>query len=425
MNKYQFLAPNTLGLPHYVVKFGRISFIILLIMVSFLFLPWQQTIQGEGVIIAQEPTERAYSVLSTIDGFIKEFYVSENQFVTKGTPLFQMIDLDDHYIEKLRKIEINIKEQMLNTQEEVLLLKERHSNLKKYLTVGLTVYVEKLSQIQDKIISLQLKQVSLAKSHGIEMLNFQRIKTLYKEGIQSKRTSETAENTEVKAYAELEKNRVDIEIENKNTTILENEKDKFLTDTQNKIKSLEALILSSKNKLASLQEKSQLQSMNISRYKTSKAYAPKDGYVVRLYENDSNKFIKKGEKILYFSPKITEKTLLLKVSDFNMPLMKEGLKVRIMFYGWPALQVPGWPTIKFGTFGGVIKSVDHISHEKGFYYAYVVEDPSEPWPSSDVLRVGTQANGWVRLHTVPIWYQMWRLMNALPPEMLTPAKGQK
>ena len=207
--------------------------------------------------------------------------------------------------------------------------------------------------------------------------------------------------------------------------IIKNEKDKFLNDTENKVKSLESLILSSKNKLASLQEKQQLQSMNISRFKTSKVYAPKDGYVVRLYENDSNKYIKKGEKILYFSPKVTQKTLLLKVSDFNMPLIKEGLKVRIMFYGWPALQVPGWPEIKFGTFGGLIKRVDPISHEKGFYYAYVVEDPNEPWPATDVLRPGTQAKAWVRLHTVPIWYQMWRLMNALPPEMLTPGKGQK
>jgi len=109
-----------------------------------------------------------------------------------------------------------------------------------------------------------------------------------------------------------------------------------------------------------------------------------------------------------------------------MPLIKEGLKVRIMFYGWPALQVPGWPSIKYGTFGGIIKKVDPISHEKGLYYAYISEDPDEDsWPSSDVLRPGTQATGWVRLNTVPIWYQMWRLMNALPPEMKTPIKGEK
>lgn len=423
MNNYKFTVSDTLTLPKLVKSFGRTTFIVFLIIVGFLFLPWQQTIKGKGTLIAYEPTERPYTVLATIDGFIKKFYVTEDQYVRKGTALFEMMDLDEQYIEKLRMIETNIEDQIANTEEKILLSKEKYSNTKEYMKVGLNVYEQKLSQTKDKITSLGLKQVSLEKNHAIEILHYKRIKSLFHEGIQSKRTYESAENSKVKAYAELEKNRVDIEIEKKNINIIDNEKNKFLNDTKNKLKSLETLILTSKNKLASLKEKLQLQSMNISRYETSKAYAAKDGYVVRMYQNDTNKLIKKGEKILFFSPDVGVRTLLLKVSDFNMPLLRAGLRVRIMFYGWPAMQVPGWPEVKFGTFGGVIKRVDPISHVEGFHYAYVTEDPNDPWPASDILKLGTRANVWVRLEHVPIWYQLWRLMNALPPKMGTQPAG--
>ena len=103
-----------------------------------------------------------------------------------------------------------------------------------------------------------------------------------------------------------------------------------------------------------------------------------------------------------------------------MPWIKEGLPVRIMFYGWSALQISGWPKIHYGSFGGIIKKVEQVSHEKGFYYAHVVEDPAEPWPNGNELRIGTQSSAWVRLSTVPIWYAIWRSLNALPPQMRHP-----
>ena len=160
----------------------------------------------------------------------------------------------------------------------------------------------------------------------------------------------------------------------------------------------------------------------IARYETSSVVSKKDGFVMRILENDKNTYIKKGQPIIRFSPDVNTSTLLLKVSDFNMPLMKEGLPVRIRFYGWPVLHIPGWPVIRFGTFGGIIKKVDPILHEKGAYYVYVVEDPNEPWPSNEKLRVGTGATAWVALSRVSIWYELWRLMNAFPANMVTAGK---
>ncbi len=100
-----------------------------------------------------------------------------------------------------------------------------------------------------------------------------------------------------------------------------------------------------------------------------------------------------------------------------MPLLHKGAQVRIMFYGWPALQISGWPKISFGSYGGIVYKSEYGKFEQKYYYAIVVEDPQEAWPDAQVLRIGTRADVWVRLNTVPLWYQLWRLMNALPPQI--------
>lgn len=403
-----------------VKKIWLFSSIVVSLLIMALFLPWQQTVQGEGVVIAYDPTQRDYPVLATMDGFINEFYVNENQFVKKGTKLFTMVDLDKEYLNKLKIIEGSSKDQYNNSKIQINNYQDTKKNLDQYLAVGLNVYQQKYEQTKNKIDSLKLKKISLEKKHEIEKSNYERTKLLHADGIESKRNLEVRENSYIEANVELKKISIDLDIEQNDLDILVNEREKFLKETENKIKLLDNDTLSSKNTLQSLGQSVQTNSVNVSRYTSGEVIAEKDGYVVRIFQNDKNKLIKMSERILHFAPKVTTKSLLLKVSDFNMPLIKEGLPVRIMFYGWPALQISGWPEIRFGTFAGIIKRVEQTSREKGFYYAQIVEDPKEPWPKGDSLRIGTQATVWARLETVPIWYQIWRLMNALPPKMVTP-----
>lgn len=403
-----------------VKRIWLFSSIVVSLLIMALFLPWQQTVQGEGVVIAYDPTQRDYPVLATMDGFINEFYVNENQFVKKGTKLFTMVDLDKEYLNKLKIIEGSSKDQYNNSKIQINNYQDTKKNLDQYLAVGLNVYQQKYEQTKNKIDSLKLKKISLEKKHEIEKSNYERTKLLHADGIESKRNLEVRENSYIEANVELKKISIDLDIEQNDLDIIKNEREKFLKETENKIKLLDNDTLSSKNTLQSLGQSVQTNSVNVSRYTSGEVIAEKDGYVVKIFQNDKNKLIKMSERILHFAPKVTTKSLLLKVSDFNMPLIKEGLPVRIMFYGWPALQISGWPEIRFGTFAGIIKRVEQTSHEKGFYYAQIIEDPKEPWPKGDSLRIGTQATVWARLETVPIWYQIWRLMNALPPKMVTP-----
>ncbi len=425
MIDYKFSALDNVKLNPLVRKMWLFSSVIFFLLVAMLFLPWQQTVEGKGTLMASDPMQRDYTIAASIDGFIDEVYVKENQFVKKGTKLFTIVDLDKKYKERLESIKNSSLGQYKNSQTQVENFKVKRQNLEEFYKTGLSVYEQRDKQTKNKIESLELKKISLAKNHEIEKLNYARTKLLYEEGIESKRNVEVLENRFIKADAELKKIDIDIEIEKNTLTIRQEEKKKFANETQNKIKLLDNSQLSLEIRLKSLSQDIQKNSSNITKYNSGEVVAQKDGYVVRIYQNDKHKFIKKGLKVMLFSPKVTKKSLMLKVSDFNMPLIKEGLPVRIRFYGWPALQISGWPTIQYGTFGGVIEQVEASSHEKGFYYARVGEDSHEVWPKGNDLRIGTQATVWVRLDTVPIWYQLWRLMNAFPPQMITPIIEKK
>ena len=420
MNKHKFTALNRVELHPNIKKIWTITSVIVLILGAMFFLPWQQTVRGEGTLVAFDPTQRDYTITASFNGVIEKFHVQENQFVKKGTPLFSMVDFDKNYVNKLERISASLEQQLNNTKDEIQNLKEKRDNGSIYLKEGVDVYIQKYKQAQDKIQSLAFKKVALKKNYEVSTLNLQRIKLLFDDGIESKSTYERVQNIQIQTKSQLEKVDIDLAIEKRNLDIINTEKRKFLSEADNKVKGHDNQILSAQNRLESLEQSLHHNTIEVSRYNSGEVVAEKDGYVVRLFKNDKNGFIRTGEPILHFAPLVAERSLLLKVSDFNMPLIKEGLPVRIMFYGWPSLQISGWPKIQYGSFGGIIKKVEQVSHEKGFHYAHVVQSANEPWPKGEELRIGTQASAWVRLKTVPIWYEVWRSMNALPPKMLHP-----
>jgi len=388
-----------------------------------LFLPWQQTVHGIGTLTALDPTQRDYHIVATVDGFIEEFYVQENQFVKKGDKLFRMRDLDADYQNRL----ISIREKSIQKyKNEMVKLKNLQESLKgqqKIFKIGVEIYDKKIAQLENSLIALKEREVALKNRSEIEKINYQRSQSLYKDGIESKRDLELKQSRYLSTKAEYQKAITDIKNILHELDIAKKEQTKFISEMALKINTIENSILTTQNFANTLKQNIEKESTSLSRYLSRDIVAKSDGYVIRIYQNDKNRLIKKGENVLSFSPIVTQRAILLKVSDFNMPLIKEGLKTRIIFYGWPALQISGWPKITHGTYGGVIVSIERTSYEKGVYYALIVEDPDEaPWPSSKNLKIGTQASVWVQLSTVSIWYELWRLMFSLPPKMVNPSK---
>jgi len=416
---YQYSVTESLKLRAIVRQNVRITVLMFVIGVLMLLLPWHQTVKGVGTVIALNPVERNYKIVATIDGFIDSIDVKENQFIKKGTKLFSMKDLDNTYEQRLANILKEYRNTLVNTKEHYLNLEDNVKQQKNSIQMGMEVYDTKLIQLKNRFKALHQQQKALTNAYKIEKINYHRAQRLFKEGIESKRDVEVKKFKMLQTHAKAEKIMIDIENIHNDVNITKKEKIRFANESELKLNAIQNKLLGAQSSMNKLQQEIDKNSVTLSRYLSKEIVAKSDGHVMRIYQADQNKFLKKGEEVMYFSPKVSKRAILLKVPTFNMPLIKKGLKVRIIFYGWPALQISGWPKISHSTYGGVIKSIERTSHEKGFYYAVVVEDPEDnPWPDEEHLRIGTESSIWVRLQVVPIWYELWRLLAAQPPKMV-------
>src|SRR5206468_10039205 len=127
--------------------------------------------------------------------------------------------------------------------------------------------------------------------------------------------------------------------------------------------------------------------------------------------------VRQGDKIVRISPLSADKAAELWADGLDSPLLNVGRKVRLLFFGIPAIPLPAWPELMAGTYGGVIKVVDQVDDGKGNFRFWVVPDPEDrPWPEQSHVRQGTKVMGWVNLNRVPLWYELWRRVNLFPPD---------
>lgn len=154
----------------------------------------------------------------------------------------------------------------------------------------------------------------------------------------------------------------------------------------------------------------------LSRQHTQLIRAPKAGLIMRTGAGDLATLVKEGDVIATFVPKDSRRAIELYVTGLDMPLIQPGRKVRLQFEGWPAVQFSGWPSAAIGTFAGEVSVVAPSVSPNNKFRILVTEPEGEPWPDVRYLRFGARANGWVLLETVPLGYELWRKMNAFPPE---------
>ena len=104
------------------------------------------------------------------------------------------------------------------------------------------------------------------------------------------------------------------------------------------------------------------------------------------------------------------------MKPLDLSLLQVGHEVRFLFDGWPAFFFSGWPGVSLGTFGGKIVAMDRNISPNGKFRVLVAPDTSEEtWPVA--LQPGGGAKGIALLNNVPVWYELWRVMNGFPPDL--------
>jgi len=213
MQRFEFNSLNLVRTHPYINRIWLFSVVILVFLIGILFLPWRQTVQGEGELIAYDPSERVQTISATIDGFITAFHVSEDQHVLKGTKLFTMIDLDKDYAKRVYSMKESLEQQHKNMQQEISVLEENKASIIEQKRIRSELYDTRYVQAEEQLQSLQIKRKAQSNSYQVELSNFKRIKQLFKENIESKRNYEKAENSTINAKTRLDKIDIDIKVQ--------------------------------------------------------------------------------------------------------------------------------------------------------------------------------------------------------------------
>ena len=227
MDRFEFDSLKLVETNPFVNRIGRFTFFLILFFIVVLFLPWRQTVQGEGTLIAYDPTQRMQSISAPIDGFIDTFYVSENEHVHNGMKLFTMVDPDKDYKTRVYKMKEDFEQQHQNTENELIVLKQKDISLLNQKKIRMELYDKRYIQAEEQLKSLQLKYKAEKKNNEVLFNQFTRIKQLYIQNIESKKNYEQAENQYINVKTQLDKIEIDIEVQKRYLSIIQEEKNNF------------------------------------------------------------------------------------------------------------------------------------------------------------------------------------------------------
>lgn len=367
------------------------------IFLIVLFLPWQQNINGTGLVTALSPAHRPQDVPTIIAGRILEWKIQEGQYVEKGDTIMVIGEIREKYFDP--QLLSRIREQISSKQGGLSSKRQKAEALKRQINAIRENMEIKITQAEAK---LQAEQIKFSNAES----QYQRNKILFDAGNITLSKFQDTESKYRSSQADLqnaqtEVERIRVEFLDK---LAKSESD--LNNTMAEFYETEAEIAKMNNEYANLKI----------RNNQYQILAPQNGFIVRARKAGIGETISEGETICTIMPDVQDVAVEMYVQAMDVPLISRGRKVRIEFDGWPALQFSGWPSISVGTFGGTVKVIDYVNSRPGEFRILVVPDTSdEPWPTQ--LRVGSGIKGWVMLDNVQVWYEIWRQLNGFPPSL--------
>ncbi len=434
MSKHKYQSIELIKTPLVFKTLFIVSILITTLIFLTLFLPWRQTVTGVGAVTVFSPMERPQTIQSQIPAQVKKWHVQEGDYVQKGDTIVELQELDTKYlddtqIDKLKGQRDAIKSKVQAITNLIATYKAQLGSLGEIRRNVVPNAELKIEQNENKLLGMQQKINGLEQNQLTAKLNLDRRKKLYEKGLVSKRDLELAELAFAKAEAELNSIRADYDIAEQQIAISKFGLTKVGLDNQLKGQEIQSKIASSYDKLAEANKELYKLENEVSNLeqrifqRTIKAIVA--GQVTGVKTTGAAQTIKKDEVIATIIPDTEDIAVELFVSEFFAPLLSVGRDVRIQFSGYPAIQFAGWPSIAVGTFAGKIAAVDAVNLRQGEFRILVKPDLKRikekndvQWPSLKNLRPGSKAWGWIILDEVPIWYELWRIMNGFPPSIM-------
>ncbi len=410
---------------HWHFSFRRLLLLLLAIFLVFMFMPWTQNVQAVGNLTALRPEHRPQTIHATIAGRIEQWYVMEGQSVRKGDTIVYISEVKSDYFDP--QLVERVGNQVSAKEGSIQSYGGKADALSQQMRAMEREMRNKLSQIENKIQQNALKIVSdsigiLQAQNDVKVAQrqFEGMKAMYDKGLESLTKFEERRLKLIDAETKLVKavNALEISRNEFNNARIER------TLTQNEFAS--KLAKTDSERFSTLSDqydaKASVQKLRIERtsYAIRSGFyyivAPQDGYIIKALKPGIGEIIKEGDALVSIMPADAELAVEMYVKPIDIPLLSTGRTVRFMFDGWPAFFFSGWPGLSLGTYAGQVVAIDRNISTNGKFRVLVAPAANEAtWP--EALRIGGGAKGIALLNDVPVWYELWRMLNGFPPDM--------
>jgi multidrug resistance efflux pump len=399
--------------------------------VLFLFVPWTQNISGTGAVTTLKPNQRPQTIHTAIAGRIERWYIQEGDFVKKGDTILFISEVKEDYFDPNlianTQDQVDAKKASLESYDgKVGALETQMSEISKERSLKLQQAQNKIKQgilkIQSDSIDLEAVRTQLK----ISTTQFNRATQLNKEGL--KPLTDVEEKRlklqEVQAKIITQENKV-LTAQNEllNTKMEINRLNAEYSEKISKANSDKYTALSNQFDTQAQVNKLENQYVNYS-IRNGMYYikAPQDGYVNRALQSGLGEIIKEGTPVVSIMPANYDIAVESYVNPIDLPLLKKGERVRVWFDGWPTIVFSGWPDMSYGTFGGRVVAIENFISPNGKYRILIAPDSKEAkWPKQ--LSIGAGAQTLALLETVPIGFEIWRVLNGFPPNYYESKNG--
>ena len=402
--------------------------VLLLFFCIILFLPWTQNIRSTGNVTTLRQEQRPQEINTVLGGRLVKWYVKEGDEVQAGDTLAQIAEIKDDYLDP--QLLQRTKEQLTAKQQTIDYYKNKINTTVSSIDALQKALVLKQNSLQNKWQQLKIKAQSdsaeaaaAGNDFNIASLQYNRQKALHDSGLvsltQLEQRAQLFQNTMAKKLSAENKYRNTLQ----DITLVQIEMNAAQQEYTEKIAKTEgdrfqslSQVAAGEGDVAKLQNQFASYSIRNGMYDI---IAPQSGQVVNAKKAGLGEVIKEGEMLLQIVPSRVQYAVELYVRPVDLPLVMPGQNVQFQFDGFPAIVFSGWPEASYGTFSGVVTAVESNVSENGKFRVLVREEAGKkPWPRT--LKIGTGARGIALLNDVPIWYELWRNVNAFPPNYYQP-----
>lgn len=414
-------------IPPYLRRYGWWSIRLLVLgFLMLMFVPWTQTVNVIGQLSAYSPYERPQDIEAQIQARLKKWHVFEGVRVKQGELILELEDIDPNFmapelLSLLDQQKVALEMQRKAALDRAVQLEKRIGEMENLVKAAVPSAEARVRESENRVRAAEQRIIAAKVAYDTAQLNVDRHRQLATQGLVSQRELELTIQSAIGTKAELKAAEAQLKEAQQNMKGLSFGKDQISADVIQQLLHAEAMRAEALALAATAADQLASISLRLSNATQRRIYsrivAPIEGTVVKMAQVGAGETVKPGEKLVRISPTSADKAAELVAEGLDAPLLNPGRKVRLLFYGIPAIPLPAWPELMTGTFGGVIKVVDQVDDGKGNFRFWVVPDPDDrPWPEQSHIRQGTKVMGWVILNRVPLWYELWRRFNLFPPD---------